>query len=166
MSSTTSNAASAYDALEKRFRRLNLVRDAVGVLQWDMAAMMPDGGAYVRGDQMATLKVIIHEQMTDPAMGDLLAAANEAKLDDWRRANLREMRRAWVHASAVPADLVEALSKAVSDCEMRWRDARAKNDFKGLLPSMRRVLDLTREVARVKAQHLKVSPYDALLDEY
>jgi hypothetical protein len=35
---TAANAASAYDALEKRFRRLNLVRDAVGVLQWDMAA--------------------------------------------------------------------------------------------------------------------------------
>jgi carboxypeptidase Taq len=163
-----SNAASAYDALEKRFRRLNLVRDAVGMLQWDMAAMMPDGGADVRGDQMATLKVIIHEQMTDPAVADLLAAANEVapQLDDWRRANLREMRRAWVHASAVPCDLVEALSKAVSDCEMRWREARPKNDFKGLLPSMQRVLDLTREVARVKAQHLKVSPYDALLDEY
>lgn len=161
-----SNAASAYDALEKRFRRLGLVRDAAGVLQWDMAAMMPKGGADVRGDQLATLKVIIHEQMTDPAMADLIAAANEAALDDWRRANLREMRRAWVHASAVPGDLVEALSKAVSDCEMLWRDARAADDFKGLLPSMRRVLDLTREVARVKAQHLKVSPYDALLDEY
>ena len=76
------------------------------------------------------------------------------------------MRRGWVHAAAVPADLVEALSIAVSDCEMRWRDARPANDFKGLLPSMRRVLDLTREVARVKAQLLKLSPYDALLDEY
>ena len=164
----SSNAASAYAALEKRFRRLNLVRDAAGLLQWDMAAMMPKGGAGVRGEQLATLKVIIHEQMTDPAMGDLFAAANEAApaLDDWRRANLREMRRGWVHATAVPADLVEALSKAVSDCEMRWRDARPANDFKGLLPSMRRVLDLTREVARVKAQLLKVSPYDALLDEY
>jgi carboxypeptidase Taq len=164
---SVSNAA-AYEALEKRFRRLSLVRDAASMLQWDMAAMMPKGGADVRGDQLAILKVIIHEQMTDPAMADLLAAANEAapQLDEWRRANLREMRRAWVHASAVPADLVEALSKAVSDCEMLWRDARAANDFKGLLPSMRRVLDLTREVAQVKAQHLKVSPYDALLDEY
>ncbi|HEX2115343.1 MAG TPA: carboxypeptidase M32 [Alphaproteobacteria bacterium] len=166
--SAAPNAITAYDVLEKRFRRLNLVRDAVGVLQWDMAAMMPNGGADVRGDQLATLKVIIHEQMTDPAMGDLLAAANETapQLDEWRRANLREMRRAWVHASAVPVDLVEALSKAVSDCEMRWRDARPANDFKGLLPGLRRVLDLTREVAQVKAQHLKVGPYDALLDEY
>lgn len=163
-----SNAASAYGALEKRFRRLNLVRDSVGLLQWDMAAMMPNGGAAVRGEQLATLKVIIHEQITDPAMGDLFAAANEAApaLDEWRRANLREMRRAWVHATAVPADLVEALSRAVSECEMRWRDARPANDFKGLLPGLRRVLDLTREVSRVKAQHLKVSPYDALLDEY
>ena len=164
----SSNATSAYAALEKRFRRLNLVRDAAAMLQWDMAAMMPNGGADVRGDQLATLKVIIHEQITDPAVGDLLAAADEAAdaLDPWQRANLREMRRGWIHAAAVPADLVEALSKAVSDCEMRWREARPANDFKGLLPGLRRVLDLTREVGRVKADRLKVSIYDALLDEY
>jgi carboxypeptidase Taq len=130
--------------------------------------MMPEGGADVRGDQMATLKVIAHEEMTAPAMADLLSAAEDAApaLDDWQRANLREMRRAWVHAAAVPADLVEALSKAVSVAEMRWRSARAENDFAGLLPDLRRVLDLTREVARIKAAKLGVSPYDALLDEY
>ncbi len=136
----------AYASLEQRYRRLNLVRDALGVLQWDMAAMMPAGGADVRGDQLATLKVVAHEMLTDPAMGDLLAAAEaQAGLDSWQRANLREMRREWVHATAVPGELVATLSKAVSDCEMRWRDARAANDFKGLLPLMRRVLDLTRE---------------------
>jgi carboxypeptidase Taq len=157
----------AYASLEQRYRRLNLVRDALGVLQWDMAAMMPAGGADVRGDQLATLKVIAHEMLTDPAMADLLAAAEaQGGLDPWQRANLREMRREWVHATAVPGELVAILSKAVSDCEMRWRDARPANDFKGLLPMMRRVLDLTREVATVKAARLNVSPYDALLDEY
>ena len=155
-----------YEALAQRFKRVALVREAIGMLQWDMAAMMPNGGADARGEQLATLKVIAHEQVTDPALGDLLGAAETADLDAWQRANLREMRRAWVHATAVPAALVEASSKAVSDCEMRWRSARPANDFKGLLPSLRRVLDLTREVAQIKAAKLGVSPYDALLDEY
>lgn len=158
----------AYAQLETRFRRLNLVGEASGLLQWDMAAIMPDGGADVRGDQLAALKVVAHEMLVDPAMAELLAKAEAgaAALDPWQRANLAEMRRGWRHATAVPAALVEALSKAVSDCEMRWRTARAADDFKGLLPLLRRVLALVRESAQAKAAAMGVSLYDALLDEY
>src|SRR6185437_5980773 len=35
----------AYASLEARFRRLGLVNEAVAMLNWDTAAMMPDGGA-------------------------------------------------------------------------------------------------------------------------
>ncbi|MGQ0664729.1 MAG: carboxypeptidase M32 [Pseudomonadota bacterium] len=159
--------SAAYAALERRFERLYLVREAIGVLQWDMAAMMPDGGAAARGDQLAALKVIAHEMLTDPALADLLAAAEAAGgLDPWPAANLREMRREWRHAAALPADLVAALSTTVASAEMRWRQARPANDFKGLLPSLRRVLELTRESAAIKAEKFGVGPYDALLDAY
>ena len=161
------NASTAYPALEARFRRMNLVRDAIAMLDWDGAAMMPDGGAEARAEQLAALKLIVHEQAVDPALADLFAAAGEGRdLDEWKSANLREMRRDWLHATALPADLVEARSRAVSACEMRWRTARKENDFAGLLPSMKTVLDLTREVAAIKAARLGRSKYDALLDEY
>jgi carboxypeptidase Taq len=158
------NPEAAYKALETRFKRMNLVYDAIAMLDWDAAAMMPDGGANARADQVATLKVIAHEQATDPAMAELFDLAKPA--DPWAQANLREMRRGWLHATAVPGDLVEAKSKAVSECEMRWRTARKENDFKGLLPYLRRVLDLTKEVATIKAEKLGRTKYDALLDEY
>ena len=51
-------------------------------------------------------------------------------LDRWRAANLREMRRLWVHESALPADLVEARTRAASACEMVWREAKKNADFK------------------------------------
>ena len=38
----------AYKALETRFKRMNLVYDAIAMLDWDAAAMMPDGGANAR----------------------------------------------------------------------------------------------------------------------
>src|SRR5277367_5602904 len=137
-----------YQELSHRFRRLGLLGDALSVLNWDTAAMMPDGAAAVRADQAATLSVLIHEQQTDPRIGELLAAAEaQPGLDDWQRANLVEMRRDYLHATAVPADLVERLSKAASECEMAWRTARPANDFAGLLPHLRRVLELTREEA-------------------
>ncbi|MBU6506386.1 MAG: carboxypeptidase M32 [Alphaproteobacteria bacterium] len=156
----------AYATLETRFKRLGLVNEAVAMLNWDTAAMMPDGAAAARAEQLAELKVIAHEILADPRLADLMDDAGRDGLDDWQRANLAEMRRLWLHATAVPADLVAAYSRACSECEMAWRKARPANDFAAILPRLQRVLDLTREVAAAKAVKLGVSPYEALLDQF
>src|SRR5262249_30422776 len=87
-------------------------------------------------------------------------------LDAWQRANLREISRRRKHAAALPGSLVEAESRACSECEVVWRDARSRNDFAAVLPLLERVLGLQREIAAVKGDHLGMSPYEALLDQY
>jgi carboxypeptidase Taq len=158
----------AYQQLQRRFLRLKAVNDASGVLSWDYQTMMPEGAADGRGEQMATLSVIAHELLTAAEVADLLAAAEQdaAALNLWEAADLREMRRLYLHAAALPADLVEATSKAASSCEMVWRGARADSDFPRLLPKLRDLLGLVRQGAEIKAEKLGLSPYDALLDEY
>lgn len=156
----------AYDQLERRFRRIDLLRQSENLLHWDQTVFMPPGGAVARGAQLAELKVIGHELITDPEVQTLLAAVEEAGLDTWRRANVREMRRIWANANAVPADLVAAHSTACTACETVWRTARAESDFKSILPSFEPVLALTREIAEAKAAFLEVGPYDALLGQY
>ena len=158
----------AYQMLETRFARLSAVEDALGILGWDRETMMPLGAADRRAEQVATLNVIAHDMLTAPDMGDLLGEAEQlaATLDAWQAANLREMRRLHRHAAAVPADLVEARSRAVSRCEVAWRRARAESDFPGLLPLLSEVLERQREVAVAKGAALGLAPYDALLDEY
>ncbi|MCH6591422.1 MAG: carboxypeptidase M32 [Proteobacteria bacterium] len=158
---------SPYRRLETRFERLALLHDAAAVLHWDWATMMPRGGAGARSDQLAALKAVQHGILTDPETGDLLQAAGaEGGLDAWPAANLREMRRMWVHATALTEDLVHALSKAQSACETAWRTARADSDFASVLGHLETLLALVREVAAAKSGTLGVSPYDALLDEY
>jgi carboxypeptidase Taq len=156
-----------YDQLAARFSRLSRVSDAAAMLQWDMAAVMPEGGAEARGAQLAILRVIAHETLTDAATGDLLAETEaDGGLDGWRAANVAEMRSAYRRAVAVPKDLVEALSVAGSRCEMTWRTARDKSDFKLVLPEAETLLRLTREKAQALSAALDLSPYDALLDGY
>jgi carboxypeptidase Taq len=158
----------AYAQLEQRFRRLYALREATGVLWWDMSTMMPAGGAEARSEQLAALDVVCHEVITAPDMADLLAEASGPTdgLDPWQRANLREMRREWRHATALSPDLVEALSKAESRCEMAWRAARPNNDFQGVLAPLEALLSLVRESAAAKAEVLDCSPYEALLNLY
>ncbi len=163
------SVTAAYAELERRFERLDALQGASAVLEWDSQTMMPAGGADARVEQCAALALVCHETLTDPALGALLdrAEADAATgLEAWQAANLAEMRRQWSHASALEARLVEALSKATSLCEMRWRKARPDNDFAGLAPALAEVVALTREGAAAKAAALGCSPYDALLDEY
>ncbi len=161
---------SAYRTLQDRFRRLGVIGDTIGLLQWDRATTMPEGGADARAEQLATLQVLSHELLTEPATGELLAAAAEDtgdwRADPWAEANLREMRRLHLHATAVPADLVEAHAMASAACEMVWRKARPGADFASLLPSLSEVVRLVREIGAAKGAALELDPYDALLDAY
>jgi carboxypeptidase Taq len=159
---------SAYFDLESRFHRLYALRNAIAMLQWDTAAMMPPGGAAARAEQIAALQVVCHGILADPAVGDLLdrAEAERVVLDEWQQANLVEMRRQWIHATALDAALVEALSKACMACEQVWRKARPAGDFSMIKPALAEVLRLQREAGAAKAAKLGCSAYDALLDEY
>src|SRR5262249_62351614 len=124
--------------LDPRSPRLYALRNARGGLNWDMATMMPAGGAAARAEQVAALSVVCHGVLADPTAGDLLdeAEADRANLDEWQHANLGEMRRQWVHATALTPALVEALSKACSACEQVWRKARPASDFAMVKPAL------------------------------
>jgi carboxypeptidase Taq len=158
----------AYQALEARFRRLSDIRGALAVLHWDRHTMMPSGGNAVRADQVATLQQIAHELLISAETGALLdqASADAAGLDPWQTANLREIRRAYAHATALAPELVAAQARATARAEMIWREARARSDFAMLRPALEEVFRLAREEAAAKAQALGLAPYDALLDGY
>ncbi len=162
------SAMQAYQSLTQTFGRLRAVGDAAGILGWDAQTIMPDGAASGRAEQLATLRGLAHDLLVAPATADQLAEAESgaAPLGSWQAANLREMRRAHVHAAAVPADLVLASSRATSRAEMAWRAARAASDFALLRPDLEEVLRLQREVAACKGAALGVDPYDALLDQF
>jgi len=136
------------------------------MLHWDMATMMPKGGAEARGEQLAALNVACHELLAAPELAGLLEDAEGEKLGSWQQANLREMRRAWRHATALDADLVAALARAAQKSEMVWREARPANDFKATLVPLGELLALVRQAAAAKAEALGCGPYEALLDEW
>lgn len=156
----------AYTRLEGLFSKADTLAEVLSVLHWDMATMMPEGGAERRAEQLSAIKAIHHSTLAAPEIPELLENAAALDLSPWQRANLREMKRIWVHEAALPADLVDATVKASSATEMIWREARAKSDFKMVLPHLQTLLSLIRQQAQAKSEALGVGLYDALLDQY
>lgn len=162
---TADNAA--YHRLVHRFARKAIVEEASAMLGWDQAAVMPEGGSEARGDQLATLAGLAHAMLMEPATADDLAAAEAAPPEtaDERR-NLALMRRAHTQAAAVPADLVEALTRQANTCETIWRGARKAADFTMVAKPLAELVALTREQASALAAATGHTAYDALIDTY
>lgn len=158
---------SAQQALREKFRVIHNLNHASQYLSWDEAVMMPKGGGSARADSLATLRLLVHEMITGTEMGELIEAAKaEDPSDEWDISNLRVIEHQRKRSTAVPADLVVALSKASSACEQEWRESRAVNDWKSVVPLLTEVVGLTRERAVALGEVLGSDPYDALLDEY
>lgn len=157
----------AYQKLEERFGTIADIDQASSILNWDRAVIMPDSASDERGRQLATLAALAHEKLTaDEVALDLASADGDGSLDAVQRANLREMRRAYTHAAALPESLVTRISMATTQCEGIWRNAKKSSDWNAVKASLTEVLALCRERAAIKGERLGVSPYNALLDSY
>lgn len=160
--------APSYTRLEELFARLCHLEGAQAMLYWDWSTTMPPGGAAARTLQLATLESVQHELLTAPETVELLrrAADEVGSLGLWEARNLRLMERRARRAGALSPGLVRALAEARSRSEMRWRRARAENDFAGFLDEFAPLLGLVREAAERQGEALGLAPYDALIDAH
>ena len=156
----------AYDRLVTAFGRIHRFSHIQGMLGWDQAAMMPPKGHEARAGAMAELAALLHRQRTDPAIGSAIDAAALEPLDELQQANLREIRRQWRRATALPESLVERRAMAGARCEHAWRRQRPANDWAGFAENLRPVLAIAREEAACLAEASGLGLYDALLDQY
>jgi carboxypeptidase Taq len=159
-----------YQKVHAHYRKLGHLNHVAAIVGWDEAVMMPEGGGDKRGEALATLRVMMHDLGTNPALGEWLSTAAEearaGKLDAWQSANVREAQRQWQRETAVPSDLVEAASVADSKSEQAWRKLRAQNDWKTYRPLLEEVVSLKRQVAQAIGAKLGLGPYDAMVDGY
>lgn len=155
-----------YYRLQSRFAEIGRLDEIRGILDWDQATQMPRGGSVARGEQLKTLAQMRHRLLSEPAVGDWLDEATELALEPWRLANVRAMRRMYLHAATVPSALIGALTYSASLTEHTWREAREENDFALVAPALGELLALVREEAAHKAEALGVTPYEALMDRY
>jgi carboxypeptidase Taq len=135
---------------------------------WDQETMMPPQGAEGRADQRATLVRLAHELLVSDGLGRLLEELRlreESHPYDSDEASLiRVARRDHEKARRVPPELRGELSRAGALGLGAWLEARAREDFRILLPHLERQLELKRRyIACFEAPE---DEYDVLLDDF
>lgn len=159
------------DSVDELRDHLALIEDlkaAAAVLTWEQKTYMPEGGATARAQQLSTLHSAAHKRFVAEETGERLARAADAVDDtdplDPDAALVRVTRRDYERAVRVPSTLVAELSKAKSEAQQAWKQARAEDEFSQFAPHLERLLELS--VEKAEAIGYEDEPYDALLTEY
>lgn len=127
------------------------INAAASLLYWDQATYMPAAGAPARGRQLATLRQLAHQKLTDGTIAHLLddLQTYEADLpaDSDDASLIRVARRSYAEAAKVPGSLMAAFSQHRTECYQAWAKARPANNFALVQPYLEKTLDLSREWA-------------------
>lgn len=162
------NPEPAYQWLATHSRETALLQSVKRLLAWDQRTHIPPKGHAHRASQLALLARLIHEQKTDPRVGEHLAEVEGSALaqdpESPVAVNLREWRRTYERATRIPPDLAVALAQAAAEGQTAWEETRPRNDWRSFQPFLFRLVQLAREEA--EALGYGAEPYDALLDGY
>ncbi len=156
----------SFQKLDELGRRLEALDHALAILGADEATHMAVGGGEARAEAMSVLAGMHHRQASAPEIADWIDAAEAEDLGEEQRAAVREFRRRYLNLTCLPSEFVERQTRTRMRCEQLWRALRAKNDWLGFLPALEGVVAMAREEAAMRAEALKLEPYDAMMEQY
>lgn len=170
------------DQVNEKLQRLReidgehrLLGHAAAVLHWDQETYMPDGAVQERAEQLSLLSGLMHDRITQPEIGEILATLGVSfepdplpevpgTFEGVERAFLRELARLYRRSTKIPRRLVTELAKQTALGQHVWAEARKAADFSGFAGQLSVILGLVREVSACLGY--EEHPYDPLLDEY
>ena len=157
-----------YQRLEQELARITHIRNIGMLAHWDAATGLPKGSVRSRNEEIATFSAVVHEMSTSEKIGQLIEASQGEfdYLDEWQKSNLALTKKSYDRETAISSDVQHEFSIASSASEFAWREARANNDFKSLIPYLDRVFNVVRKIAELQSQKLKKSSMDVLIDSF
>lgn len=162
---TSSNSAELYSQYQSAMRRIADIRYASAVLQWDQETYLPPKGAGFRGQQLATLSEIAHEEFTADKLGVLLQElSSRHDLDAEQQRNVALTLEDYNRNKKFTAAFVRHLTEVINKSYHSWIEARKANSFSIFAGDLAELVKLKKEEAEILGyQH---HCYDALLNDY
>jgi carboxypeptidase Taq len=156
----------SFQKLDDLCRKLDSLSHALSMLGVDEAVMMPEGGGEKRAEAIASLSGLYHDMAAAPHIADWISKAESEPLAEDQTIAVKEFKRSYINRTCLSSAFVRKQTEQRLRCEQLWRQLRPMGDWKAFLPAFSAVIDTMREEAALRADVLKLSPYDALAEQY
>jgi carboxypeptidase Taq len=156
--------SSSLQQLDAHYRKLESLGHALSMLGVDEAVNMPEGGGAKRAEAMAALSSMYHEMASSAALGEMLEKAEPSSEEE--AAALVESKRSFLNRTCLSPEFVARQTEANLRSEQAWRKLRPSGDWAAFAPILENVVGIAREEAAMRADVLKIAPYDAMIEQY
>ena len=148
--------------------KINQYEQASNILQWDMQTCMPYNGGDSNTDVLTMLSSKSFELSVSDEMKDLLDNLTNPEtfnnLDSISKKMISECKKQYDDNKNIPPNLYSKYIQVVSQSEQTWQKAKSDNDFKTMVPYLKEIIELTKEMYSYSKPN--VDTYNALLDDY
>lgn len=148
--------------------KINQYEQASNILQWDMQTYMPYNGGDSNTDVLTMLSSKSFELSVSDKMKDLLDNLTNPEtfnnLDSISKKMISECKKQYDDNKNIPPNLYSKYIQVVSQSEQTWQKAKSDNDFKTMVPYLKEIIELTKEMYSYSKPN--VDTYNALLDDY
>ena len=156
----------SFTKLDELGRKLEALEHAQSMLSVDEAVQMPSGGGEKRAEAMSMLAGMHHEMASAPYIAEWIADARKEPLSGMQKTAVNEFERSYINLTCLSSDFVRRQVSARVRSEQLWRELRATGNWKDFLPAFEGIVSLAREEAQLRADVLKLAPYDALIEQF
>jgi carboxypeptidase Taq len=148
-------------------KRIQAYNYAFWVMSWDMETEMPKGAFEHFSEQ---IEVLEKERYAIETQKDYLEAIDKLyevrdTLDTYLAREIEIAYKMIREVKLMPKDEYIAYHVLLSKSTQIWAEARANNDFEAFLPTLEKIIDYQRKLAK-KLQTDTLKGYDVLLDMY
>jgi carboxypeptidase Taq len=159
------STAILYKDYVAKMQKIADVKYASAVLQWDQETYLPSKGNTIRGQQIATLNEVAHQQLIAEKNGDLLnELLQKNDLTPAQKRNVQLSLEDYTRARKFTGDFVRTMTETVNRSFHAWIQARKENSFTSFRQPLHELIALKKQEADILGyqQH----PYDALMNDY
>lgn len=146
-------------------KEIDLLRQALAILEWDMQTGMPQKAGSARGDVMGYLTKLSFEKEVSPKIKAFIDyfSSHAEELSEVGKAAFAKVKEEYERTHAVPAGRMQAYSKAVSMADSAWQQGREAQDFNLFKEALETNIRFTKEFIPLWRREEK-TPYDVLLN--
>ncbi|MDN6639916.1 MAG: carboxypeptidase M32 [Tetragenococcus sp.] len=151
----------------EELKDMDLLEQALGVLEWDSQTGMPEESSYYRGEVSSYLYGKYFAKKTGPKIAEAIHYFSEHpdELSEVGKAALTLVKEDYEREQAVPNELMVEYSKATSNAHYAWQKARQEKDFSLFYDALKENIRLTKKLISYWKKDEKTD-YDVLLNLY
>lgn len=148
-------------------KEIDLLNQAIGLLDWDSKTGMPEMSTPFRGDVSGYLSAMHFERSIGPKIQEALSyfESHPEELSEVGEQVLASIKENYELNHSIPAEKMQAYMTLLSNAHTSWANARQTKSFTDMQDSIEEIIGFLKEFIKYWKKDEKTS-YDVLLDQY